>query len=458
MRKGALADRFSSSQIIPLGFLLMILAGTLLLMLPFATQDGEQTSFLTALFTATTSVCVTGLVVVNTAAHWTIFGKIVILLLIQLGGLGIIAVTSIVTLVLRRRFSLKGRILIMDAFNLNSLQGLVSFLIKVIKGTFAIELLGTAFYMFRFAQIYGIGKGLWISFFTSVSAFCNAGIDIIGDQSLIGFQNDPLVLTVTMMLIIMGGLGFVVWFNAVEVIGQVRARKVRPSRFFSRLGEHTKLVLFLTFFLIITGAVSVFLLEKDNAATIGGMSTGGKILNSFFQSVTFRTAGFASVPQEGLSEASALLGCVFMFIGGSPVGTAGGVKTVTIFALVFSSLSYIRNQHDTTVMGRRFGTELLRKAVAIIVVNMFFTLFFSILLIATNGVSGTDGIYEVTSAVATVGLSRDITSSLNGIGRIIIIAAMYLGRIGPISIALFFTGRKKGTADVVAAEGKFFVG
>ena len=457
MGRRSLSGRFTSAQVIPLGFLGIIFIGAILLMLPFATVSGEETSFLTALFTSTTCVSVTGLVVVPTFSHWTLFGKIVILLLIQLGGLGIIAVSSIVILILGRRFSLKGRLMIMDSFDLNTLDGLVRFMISVLKGTFAVEIIGALLYMIRFIPEFGAAKGIFMSVFTSVSAFCNAGLDITWSDSMVSCASDPLVLTVTMLLIVTGGLGFIVWFDMASSAGALVRRKGKDRGRISRLSEHSKLVLVLTFALILSGAVFIFLLEKDNPATLGNMSTGDKILNSLFQSVTFRTAGFASVPQSGLTEASSLLGCILMFTGGSPMGTAGGVKTVTVFVLLLTSLAYIRHGHDTVVFSRRFSEDLVRKAIAIFTVNLLFTLGFTILLTATNPVSLTDGLYETTSAVATVGLSRDITSSLNGIGRIIIIAAMYLGRIGPISIALFFTGKSRNR-DVEPAKGNFFVG
>lgn len=457
--KNSFFSRFTSAQIIPAGFLMLILIGTVLLMLPFSTAEGEVTSPLTALFTSTTSVCVTGLVVTDTFSHWTLFGKIVILCLIQLGGLGIIAVTSLVALILQKRFSLRERVLIMDAFDLNSLTGLVKFLMKVIKGTFAVELTGTAFYMIRFVPEYGPLKGLWISFFTAVSAFCNAGIDIIGPSSLIPFQNDPLILIVTMILIVLGGLGFVVWFDLVSEGYRAIDKHYGPVRIWKRLGEHTRLVLSLTLALIISGAILVFALEYNNPDTIGNMSLGNKILHSVFQSVTFRTAGFAAVPQQSLAESTAFLGCFFMFIGGSPIGTAGGVKTVTFFVLFLNTMTYIKHKDSTTALKRNVNSNLIRKASAIVSVNLFFTISLTILLLATNkGIILTDAIYETTSAVATVGLSRNLTPSLNGFGRIIIILAMYLGRIGPISIALFFTRNKITGKHTKLAEGKFYVG
>lgn len=451
-------EAISSAQIIPLGFLAMIIVGTILLFLPIATAKGEHTSLLTALFTATTSTCVTGLVVVDTYAHWSLFGKIVILILIQLGGLGIIAVSSTVMLMLHRKFSLSNRLLIMDAFNLNSLNGLVKFLTKVVKGTFFVEFVGACLYSIRFIPQFGIGRGIWYSVFTSISAFCNAGIDIIGPNSLIDYNTDPLILTVTTILIVLGGLGYVVWFDIITVGRQTNIGKGGLKFFFKRLNEHTKLVISLTVALLLSGAVIVFILEHNNPETIGNMSLGNQIFNSFFQSVTFRTAGFAAVPQQGLTESTAFVGCLYMFIGGSPVGTAGGVKTVTIFMVALNTIAFIRNRDESVIFNRNVTSDIMRKATAIVTVSFTITFVFTAVLMAVEGLNIADGLYEVASATATVGLSRGITPTLGHWGRMIIIVCMYLGRIGPISMAIFFSSKKPGKNDIEYADGKYLVG
>ena len=449
---------YSSARIIPVSFLLLILTGTLLLFLPFSTANGERTSFLTALFTSTTSVCVTGLVVVDTFSHWSLFGKIVILLLIQIGGLGVVTVSSATMLAARRKMSLNDRLLLMDAFNLSSLHGLLSFLLKVVKGTFLIEALGALGYMSVFVPRFGISRGIWYSVFTSVSAFCNAGIDILGPDSLIGYRSDAVVLTVTSLLIILGGLGFVVWFDlSSKVMLSVRS-KYTPRAFWNRLSEHTKLVLVLTLSLIFGGAMAVFVLEYSNPETLGNLSLGGKILNSFFQSVTFRTAGFAAISQKGLRESTALIGCMLMFIGGSPAGTAGGVKTVTLYIVLKNSYSFIRNRNETVVFSRGVPAALIRQATAIIIVSFSVILLFTVLLTAVSGAALGDSLFEITSAVCTVGLSRNMTPSLNGVGRVIVIISMFLGRIGPITLALFFRARYSEKNSVRYADGKFIIG
>ena len=447
-KKGFL--KISSAQIIPLGFFALILFGTVILALPISTAPGEKTSVLTALFTSTTSVCVTGLVVVDTFSHWSVFGQAVILLLIQLGGLGVITIYSAFILKLRKKMRLKDQILLMDAFNLSTPNGLFGFLGRVLSGTFIVEGVGALLYLPAFIPRFGLIKGVWVSVFTSVSAFCNAGIDIIGPNSLMDYGSDPLVLITTMLLIVIGGLGFIVWFDITSCLRRGEKKK--------RLGEHSKLVLSLTAALILIGAVSVFVLEYDNPATLGKMSLGDKILNSFFQSVTFRTAGFASFSQKGLTESTAFIGLVLMFIGGSPVGTAGGIKTVTFYVILKNAVSFILNRNETVILNRRVNRSFVQEATAIMTVSLSVALVFTVLLCATNHVSITDGAYEIFSATATVGLSRELTPHVDRFGRVAIIICMYLGRIGPISLALFFRMRHSPKNSVSAAEGKFIVG
>ncbi len=446
--------QLSSAQIIPLAFLALIAIGTVLLMLPYATVPGERTSLLTALFTATTSVCVTGLVVVDTYAHWTLFGKIVILALIQLGGIGVIAVSSTFLLLLGRNFSIKDRVLLRDSFNLDSISGLVPFLLWIVRSVFLVEAVGALLYAFVWIPQYGWGTGLWYSVFHSISAFCNAGIDILGPDSLLPYANNAWLLFVTMLLIVLGGLGFMVWLDLTR---HLRAR-IQNRQAPGRLSEHTKLVLWATMGLILSGAIMILLLEWNNPETIGAMSIRQKALHSLFQSVTFRTAGFAAIPQTGLTDSSVLLGCIYMFIGGSPMGTAGGVKTVTFFILAASAHSYIRNRNETVLLRRHVSEMLIRKAAAIIGFSLVISLVMSAALLAVERIPMADGMFEVFSATGTVGLSRGITSTLSPLGRILIIICMYLGRIGPISIALFFESGDRMENEVRHANGQYFIG
>lgn len=450
--------KLSPVQIIPASFFFAIMVGTLFLMLPISAASGEGTDFLTALFTATTSICVTGLVVVDTYAYWSFFGQIVILILIQIGGLGMIAVASMIMLLTRRKFSLTDRILLRDAFNLNTSNRLLSFLVNVLKGTFVVELIGAILYSFVFIPKFGALNGIWKSVFNSVSAFCNAGMDVIGPSSLCDYRDNPLVMTVTILLIVFGGIGFVVWFDVIERLKEGVKRRFDPITTMKRFSEHTKLVLSFTLFLLIFGALAFLILEFNNPGTIGNMSFGAKLANSFFQSVTLRTAGFTTFPQENLTLASCFVAYIFMFIGGSPIGTAGGIKTITFFLLIMNVRSYLRNQDDKVIFNHRVSEDSMRKASAIVFVSASAVALLTIILTIVNPVPLEDALYEVVSACGTVGLSRALTSSLGSLGRVTIIIAMYLGRIGPISLVALFSRNSSDANKIKYAEGNFYVG
>lgn len=432
----------STTQVIALGFFLAILIGALLLMLPVSSSNGTSTPFIDSLFTSTTSVCVTGLVVKNTFEHWSTFGHVVILFLIQFGGLGIVTFTTSLMLILRRKVTLKDRLLLQDAYNLQTLSGLVRFAKKVMFGTFIIEAIGALCYCFTFIPDFGLGKGLWISVFTSVSAFCNAGIDIIGPNSLMPYATNLNVNITTMLLIIMGGIGFIVWFDILRVIKSIRHKELPKYAFFNRLTLHTKIVLTTTGALILIGAAVVFILEYSNKGTIGDLSGGGKILSSFFESVTLRTAGFLTFSQKEMRESTILFCLILMFIGGSPVGTAGGVKTSTFALVIIAAMSAIKGEEYGTAFNRRLPNRTMRKALAVILISLSFSFLAVILLLTYTDGSLVDIMFEVFSAIATVGLSRDFTATLNTFGKIIIIITMYLGRIGPITLPIIFSSKK----------------
>lgn len=438
----------STTQMIAFGFLAAILIGSVLLALPIAAADGHSTDYIDALFTATTTTCVTGLTTVTTATHWSLFGKIVILILIQFGGLGIVTFTTTILLALRRRITLKERLLIQDAYNLDTLQGLVKLTKKIVKGALLIELIGAVFYAFVFIPEYGLLKGIGNSIFTSISAFCNAGIDLIGDASLIPYQKDILININTMVLIILGGIGFPVWWDVIYVSKKCRQGHIKSKKLFSKLELHTKLVLTMTIILIIMGAVLTFAIEYDNPNTIGNMSFGHKMMSSLFQSVTTRTAGFATIPQQNFENASSLLYLVLMFIGGSPSGTAGGIKTATIAVLFLSLWSSVSNKQDVEAFHRRIPDNYVRKAIAVSGISLIVAFLAILGLSITEQADFLDVVYEATSAIGTVGLTRGITPELSQLGRIIIIITMYLGRIGPITMALAFNARKKDISNL----------
>ncbi len=425
-----------------LSFLAVILVGSILLALPISAADGVAVSYVDALFTATTSTCVTGLVTLPTVSTWSLFGQIVILLLIQIGGLGTVTVMAGFFLLLHKRMRLSDHLLIQDAFNLNTMTGLGSFIKKVIIGTFAVEGMGALLYMTVFIPEFG-ARGIWISVFNAVSAFCNAGIDIIGENSLIPYAVNPLVNGVTSALVILGGLGYIVWWDLIRVVRL--AGKRRSLRAFSQMTLHSKLALSATAILLVGGGVIFFALEYNNPHTIGDMGLWDQLQVSFFQSVTTRTAGFATVDQSALTDGSVVVSLLFMFIGGSPVGTAGGVKTVTIAVLFASALNTVRNRDEITLFNRRIEKDALRKSIAVVSMSFLIAFVSTVLLALVCEANLTDLLYETVSATATVGLSRNLTPYLNVWGKLIITATMYLGRIGPISLAFAFRMKNKNT-------------
>lgn len=436
----------STTQIILISFLITIMLGSLLLVLPISSASGRSVSYADALFTATTSTCVTGLVTVPTFSTWSLFGQIVILLLIQIGGLGVITIMSGFMLMLHMKMGIGDRLLIQDAFNLNTMAGLAKFIKSVLLGTLIIEGIGAILYMFVFVPDFG-ARGIWISVFNAVSAFCNAGIDIIGESSLCDYATNPLINITTALLIVLGGIGYIVWWDVIRV---VKNRTARNRRIFRHLTLHTKIAITATLCLIFGGAVLIFACEYHNPNTIGDMSLFDKVQVSLFQSVTTRTAGFATIPQENLTGAASIVSLILMFIGGSPVGTAGGVKTVTVVVLLCSAFATIKNKKQATVFGRTVSDGSVRRAVAVVVMFAVVMLASVILLSLFTDAPLTDVMYESVSATATVGLSKNLTASLNLAGKLVIIATMYFGRVGPISLAVALSS--KGENQNVVSE------
>ena len=430
----------TTTQIILLNFFAVILIGGLLLMLPISSATRKPAAVIDAFFTATTATCVTGLVTVPTATSWSVFGQAVILILIQIGGIGIITLVMGTMLLFNRKIGLSDRMLIQDSFNLNTLSGLVMFVKKVIIGTVAAEALGALFYMTVFIPEFG-KKGIWISVFNSVSAFCNAGMDIIGENSLSDYAANPIINITTSFLIIIGGLGYFVWWDVLRVI---KMKTIKKCRFFRSLTFHSKIVLVTTLTLLLGGAVLIFAFEYSNPLTLGKKPLSDKLQIAFFQSVTTRTAGFASISQKELTNGASIVSLLLMFIGGSPIGTAGGVKTVTVAVLFFTAVSMIRNKASVSLFNRSFSRQSINKAIAVIFSSFSIILVSSLLLSTTNKASFLDIIFETVSAISTVGLSRDLTPTLNIFGKIIIIFTMYFGRVGPISLALALSGKRTG--------------
>lgn len=427
--------KLNTSQIITFGFAGVILIGGLILWLPICAAPGCTTSFSDAMFTATTSVCVTGLTTVTTAAQWSVFGKIVILILIQIGGIGVVSLTSLIFISFHKRISMKNRKLIQESYNLDQMSGMVLLVKKIMICILAAEAAGAAAYAFYFVPEYGWVKGLAQSVFTAVSAFCNAGIDILGSNSLINYVENPLINITTIILIILSGLGFTVWWDLGDKIKKVFQKTLSPKRMFKTLRLHSKLVLISTGILIIGGTIMIMILEYGNPETIGEMGFGNKLMASLFQSVTLRTAGFLTIDQASFTTASILVFLVFMFIGGSPMGTAGGVKTTTIAVLLLSLKANLQGKKDVEFADRRIRSGYIRSAMVITTMGFLIVFSMSVLLSAAMPeVPMVDVVYEITSAAATVGLSRGLTSNLNLAGKWIVIITMFLGRIGPMTL------------------------
>lgn len=446
------------TQILVLGFFAIIIIGAMLLNLPIASQNGQSIGAVDALFTATSAVCVTGLVVVNTMAHWTLFGKVVILILIQIGGLGFMTLTTAFFIIMGRRITLKERLVIQEALNQYNLSGMVRLVRSVVLGTFLVEGIGALFLALRFVPTYGFAQGLFYSVFHSISAFCNAGFDIIG-SSLTPYYNDFLVNITIMALIVLGGIGFTVWINVVNTGRLKKANGLTFKESFQKLSLHTKLVLLLTVSLILFGWIYFFFVEFNNANTLGDMNMFEKLIASLFQSVTTRTAGFNSFDLTQMKDASKFMTMLLMFIGGSPAGTAGGVKTVTIGVIILTVISTIRGKERTEIFNRTISEEVIRKAIAVATISVGVVILVITLLSMTQNASFMKILFESVSAFGTVGLSLDYTANLNTFGKWIIMVTMFIGRLGPVTMAYAFTLKGRRTNNNIRLpEEKIMVG
>lgn len=433
--------RWNTLRITAMGFLAVIFLGGVLLYLPVS--NTRPIAFADALFTSVTSVCVTGLVTIVPATQFTLFGKIVLLLLIQIGGFGVIACAALFFFLLRRKITIKEQVVLQESYSAKRLGGIVGMVKNVIIGTLLAEGGGAVLYAFQFVPEYGILKGSCYSVFHAVSAFCNAGIDILGDNSLSDYAVNPLINITTMLLIILSGIGFTVWFDVIENVKKAVSQKVRGRWWFQGLCLHSKLAVIMTAVLIVSGTVFIFCAEYRNPQTLGSMDTGQKLLVSMFQSVTTRTAGFATVSQGAFHEETKLFCAILMFIGGSPGGTAGGVKTTTVAMLFLACLTFVRGGNDTECMGRKISAANFRTGFCVVMVA--FTAFIAgtiaILVIEPDSISMVNVIYETASAVGTVGLTADLTPRLCRASQIVLMILMYIGRLGPLSLVLTFAGK-----------------
>ncbi len=434
-------------QILALGFILVILVGALILTLPISTTSGESTNFLDALFTATSAVCVTGLVVVDTGTHWNMFGQTVIMILIEIGGLGFMSFTTLIAIILGKKITLRDRLILQDAMNTFNIQGLVKMVKYVLVFTVSVQFFGALLFSTQFIPEYGLGRGAFYSIFHSISAFCNAGFDIFGNfSSLTSYNSNGVVILVASALIIIGGLGFTVW------------SELYSSKSLKRISLHSKMVILMTTMLVLGGTVLMFLFENKNVNTIANMSFMDKLMNSFFASVTPRTAGFNSIPTDGMTTAGQFLTIILMFIGGSPGSTAGGIKTTTIGILIVTIVCVIQGREDSEVFKRRFSKDLVYRAFTLIFIGLSLVIVVTMLLSYTEkGASFIALFYETVSALGTAGLTLGLTSELSTIGKVLIMFMMYLGRVGPLTVVLSIT-RKKINSGIKYPEGKILIG
>lgn len=443
-----LTKRLSGMQLIAVGFFIIILIGALLLMLPVSSRSGEYTPFMTALFTATSASCVTGLVVVDTFSHWSLFGQLVILTMIQIGGLGFITIGVTVSMLLRKKIGLAQRGLIRESLNIIELSGMVRLTKRIVIGTLFFELTGALILALCFIPKMGLLQGIYYGIFHSISAFCNAGFDLMGRyeafSSLTGWYDHPIVLITIMLLIIIGGIGFVVWNDLYE-----------HKLHFRKYSLHTKIVLTADLFLLFAGALLFYLIEHDDL--FAGMTMTGKVLSSFFCAVTPRTAGFNTVNVSGLTDASKLLTVILMFIGGAPGSTAGGIKVTTIVVLLVYLKANLTRTVGYNIFGRRLEDDALRKSAAVFCTNLFLATTAALILCALQNFNGLDTLLEVISAISTVGMTAGLTTQLNMISRMVVILLMYLGRVGSLSFAMSFTDKKK-IAHVMQPAEKINIG
>ncbi|MGG7077724.1 TrkH family potassium uptake protein [Clostridium sardiniense] len=439
--------RLSGVQILALGFIIVILIGGILLSLPISSANGESTNFLDALFTSTSAVCVTGLVTLDTGTHWNEFGQIVIMLLIEVGGLGFMSFATFIAVLLGKKITLRDRLLMQEAMNTFNIQGLVRMVRYVLGFTFSVQFFGALLLSTQFIPQFGFLKGVYFSIFHSISAFCNAGFDLFGGfSSVTAYSSNAVVLLTISSLIIIGGLGFTVWLELYNYRG------------LKKLSVHSKIVILITVVLLIGGTILMYLFEMNNPQTIGNMGFGDKILNSYFASASPRTAGFNSVSTDGMTNSGKFLTIILMFIGGSPGSTAGGLKTATFGIVILTVISVIRGREDTQVFGRRFSKELVYKSFALLIIGMALVIGVSMLLSITDpNESFINILYEATSAFGTVGLTTGVTQRLSTAGKIIIMITMYCGRVGPMTVALAFLRNKKKQTHKYP-EGKILIG
>lgn len=440
--------KLSAPQKIALSFVLVILSGTIFLMMPYTNRNGIGLNLLDALFTATSATCVTGLVTVITMEQFNLLGQIVILTLIQIGGLGLMTIAAIFIIQIKTRLSLNDKLLMKEMLNQDSLYEMHNFIRYIIKYTLIFEGIGAILLAIRFIPEFGFAQGTFNSVFIAISAFCNAGFDNLSMTSLMPYASDPLINLTVMSLIALGGIGFTVWFDFAHKIKQLKGKKFRITKLWKILSLHTKIVLIMTGTLILAPAVTFFILEFNNPGTIGTLSLFDKMMACLFQSVTLRTAGFATIDYAFIRPATEFLMIITMFIGGSPGGTAGGVKTTTIAVLLLLVISQLKKGDDVVVFRRSISIHVLIRAITIVMINLITLISGIFILTITENVDFIHIVFEAVSAMATVGLTTGITMGLTAVGKIVIITLMFIGRIGIITLIISIL-KGKGTPKTI---------
>lgn len=440
-------NRLSEVRILALGFAVIILLGGVILSLPVSSRSGRYTSLVDSIFTATSAVCVTGLVTLDTGTYWNTFGQCVIMILIEIGGLGFMSITTFIAMLLGKKITLRDRLIMQEAMNTFDLQGLVKMLRYVLGLTFIVQMSGAVLLSIAFIPRFGLATGIFYSIFHSISAFCNAGFDLFGNfSSLTGFSGNYFIMIVISILIVVGGLGFAV---LLEILNYKKIKK---------LSVHSKIVLCVTGWLIFGGALAIFLVEYRNSATLGSLNFGEKILNSLFSSITPRTAGFNSISTGDMTMSGKLITIILMFIGGSPGSTAGGLKTATLGVLVLTVVSVLRGRSDTEAFGRRFSKETVYKAFTVFSLGMAIVLIVTMILcIAEPDQQFINLLYEASSAFGTAGLTTGVTQEIGTLSKFVLMFTMYCGRVGPITVflAIIKSNKKSG---IKYPEGKILIG
>lgn len=442
--------RVKPTQIVGVGFFLIILTGALLLMLPISSRTGEWTDFVTALFTSTSATCVTGLIVVDTYTHWSGFGQCVILLLIQIGGLGFMSIATLFSFLVRRTITMRERMIMTTSLNVDDMSGIVRMTRRVLLGTLLFEGIGAIVLSLRFMSDYGVADGIKKGVFHSVSAFCNAGFDLLGQtkpfSSLGLYVTDPIVNLTIMLLIIIGGIGFYVWNDLYE------------HHRFRHLRLHTKLVLITTAVLIFGGALFICVFEWNNPHSLGHLPVWARPMAALFESVTLRTAGFETIPQGAMTSQTHAVGILLMLIGGSPGSTAGGIKTVTLAVLVLTARSAMKGQREVTVFGRTLGTRNIVNAVTMLIIGVTLIFAGAIVLLTFDNAPFSASLFEATSAFCTVGLTIGITAQLGVVSHLTLIALMFLGRVGVLTLGVAVLMGQQSEASIHYPETQVFVG